>query len=78
MNLVLFSKNLFKKSYMNIRKTVPITLVLLIFIFSIFSVNSQAQTPQSLYLNRVGFIDIEVGYDVHVVEDLAYVTNNQG
>ena len=75
---MLFSKNLFKASYMNIRKTVPIILILLMFIFSIFSVNSQAQTPQSLYLNRVGFLNIEVGYDVHVVGDYAYVTNNEG
>jgi len=45
---------------------------------SIFSFNVQAQTSQSLYLNRVGFLDIEVGYDVHVVENYAYVTNNDG
>ncbi|MFX1389104.1 MAG: LVIVD repeat-containing protein [Promethearchaeota archaeon] len=29
-------------------------------------------------MNRVGFCDIEVGYDVHVVGDLAYSTNNDG
>lgn len=44
----------------------------------ILSVNSRAQTTHSLYLNRVGFLDIEVGYDVHVVGNYAYVTNNDG
>ncbi|KKN62829.1 hypothetical protein LCGC14_0507810 [marine sediment metagenome] len=41
------------------------------------SLNSNAQTNQ-MYLNRVGFINLEVGYDVHVVGDYAYVTNDDG
>jgi hypothetical protein len=56
-------------------------MLLIIFIVInnlIFTVNTHAQTSQSLYLNRVGFCDIEVGYDVNVVGDIAYVTNNDG
>ncbi|MBY9019275.1 MAG: hypothetical protein KGD66_10640 [Candidatus Lokiarchaeota archaeon] len=60
------------------RKPLSITLIILTLFFSIFSLSARAQTTQSLYLNRVGFIDIEVGYDVHVVGDYAYVTNNDG
>jgi len=75
---MLFSRSLFKFSCKISRKTVSIALVLLILIFPMFSVNSQAQTSQGLYLNKIGFINIEVGYDVHVVGDYAYVTNNDG
>ena len=75
---MLISKNLFKYSYTNIRKTLVSTLVLFMLVSSIFSFNVQAQTSQSLYLNRVGFLNIEVGYDVHVVGNYAYVTNNDG
>ena len=54
-----------------------ITIIIFLMIFYLI-INTHAQTSQSLYLNRVGFCEIEVGYDVHVVGDLAYVTNNDG
>ena len=60
------------------RKPLSIILIIFTLFFSIFSLNARAQTTQNFYLNRVGFIDLEVGYDVHVVGDLAYVTNNDG
>ena len=75
---MLFSRSLFKLSCKISRKTVSIALVLVMLIFPMFFTNSQAQTPQNLYLNRVGFLNIEVGYDVHVVGNYAYVTNNDG
>ncbi len=53
-------------------------IFLVLFIVPMFSLISKAQTTQRFYLNRVGFCDIEVGYDVHVVGDLAYSTNNDG
>jgi hypothetical protein len=40
--------------------------------------SSNVLALQNLYLNRVGFCDVEVGYDVHVVGNKAYVTNNDG
>jgi len=61
-----------------VRKPLSITLIIFMLIFSIFLFTARAQSTQSLYLNRVGFIDLEVGYDVHVVGDNAYVSNNQG
>lgn len=73
-----FSRSLFKLSCKINRKAVPIALVLLVLIFPMFFVNSRAQVPQDLYLNRVGFLNIEVGYDIHVVGDYVYVTNNDG
>ena len=74
----MLSRNLFKYSCKINRKTVSITLVLFMLMLPTFSINSQAQTVYSLYLNRVGFLNLEVGYDVHVVGDHAYVTNNDG
>ena len=71
-------KNSFKFPNKKIRKTVSITLVLFTLISPAFFLNSRAQTAQRLYLNRVGFIDLEVGYDVHIVGNHAYVTNNEG
>lgn len=60
------------------KATIIIALVLSILITPRISLNSRAQTTHSLYLNRVGFFNMEVGYDVHVVENYAYVTNNDG
>lgn len=60
------------------RKIAIISFVLFTMMILILSKSSKAQTNQSFYLNKVGFIDIEVGYDVHVVGDYAYVTNNDG
>jgi hypothetical protein len=60
------------------RKPLSITLIIFMLTFSIFLLTARAQSTQSLYLNRVGFIGLEVGYDVHVVGNNAYVTNNQG
>ena len=75
---MLFLRKWFKFSFKNIQKTVYITLVLFMLMFPLFFLNSRAQVTQSLYLNRVGFINLEVGYDVHVVGNHAYVTNNDG
>ena len=60
------------------KKLVVIAFFILALTVPILSINSKAQTNQNLYLNRVGFCDIEVGYDVQVVGDYAYVTNNDG
>ncbi|MEE9377299.1 MAG: hypothetical protein V3V33_04605 [Candidatus Lokiarchaeia archaeon] len=60
------------------KKLVVIAFFLLALTVPILSINSKAQTNQELYLNRVGFCNIEVGYDVHVQGDYAYVTNNDG
>jgi len=62
----------------NYKKIAIISVLLFIITIPIFPKNTKAQTSQTLYLNRIGFIDIEVGYDVHVVGDYAYVTNNDG
>ena len=67
-----------KNCYMNARKIIGMSFLLFMLLSLICSFNVQAQTSQSLYLNRVGFLDIEVGYDVHVVGNHAYVTNNDG
>ncbi|MFX0077119.1 MAG: LVIVD repeat-containing protein [Candidatus Hermodarchaeota archaeon] len=75
---MLVSDNLFKFSNINTRKTVSIALVLFMLTFPAFFLNSQAQSTHRLYLNRVGFLNIEVGYDVCVIENYAYVTNNDG
>jgi hypothetical protein len=37
-----------------------------------------AQSETNFYLNKVGFCNLEVGYDVHVDGNYAYVTNNDG
>ena len=60
------------------QKCISLALFLFILLIPIFSLNSKAQTNQQVYLNRVGFCSLEVGYDVHVVGDRAYVTNNDG
>ncbi len=60
------------------KRLVVISFVIMTFIIPLFSMNSFAQTTQRLYLNRVGLCDIEVGYDVQVQGDYAYVTNNDG
>ncbi len=50
------------------------------FIFSSLFMTStiSAQTHHSMYLNKIGDINLEVGYDVQVAGDYAYVTNNDG
>lgn len=63
---------------LNCKKLIIISIVILTLTIPILSINSKAQTTQGLYLNRVGFCDIEVGYDIHVKDDYAYVTNNDG
>ena len=60
------------------QKNVFLALILFIVMIPLFSLNSKAQTNQQLYLNRIGFCSLEVGYDVQVVGDRAYVTNNDG
>ena len=60
------------------KKLVVISFVILVLIIPLFLIDSKAQVTQRLYLNRVGFCDIEVGYDVQVQGDYAYVTNNDG
>lgn len=60
------------------KKLVVISFFILALAIPILSINSRAQANQRLYLNWVGFCDIEVGYDVDVQGDYAYVTNNDG
>ncbi|MFX1470350.1 MAG: LVIVD repeat-containing protein [Promethearchaeota archaeon] len=60
------------------KKLVGISFIILTLTIHIFSIYSKAQTTERLHLNSVGFCDIEVGYDVHVQGDYAYVTNNDG
>lgn len=60
------------------KKLVVISFIILTLTIHIFSIYSKAQTTERLHLNRVGFCDIEVGYDVRVGGDYAYVTNNDG
>ena len=58
------------------RKLSFISLLMVFLIINLQFSNTLAN--QSLYLNQVGSCNIEVGYDVHVVGDKAYVTNNDG
>ena len=51
---------------------------LLIFLFVSILISVSIQATQGLFLNRIGFCNVEVGYDVHVVGNKAYVTNNDG
>ena len=70
---------LISKNYcMNTRKIIGMSFLLFILLSLTCSFNVQAQASQTLYLNRIGFLNIEVGYDVHVVGNHAYVTNNDG
>ncbi|MFX1569057.1 MAG: LVIVD repeat-containing protein [Promethearchaeota archaeon] len=66
---------IFKLGY---KKLVITSIVILTLAIPFLSINCRAQTSQTLYLNSVGMCDIEVGYDVQVHGNYAYVTNNDG
>ena len=60
------------------KKLVITSLVILTLAIPLLSINCRAQTSQTLYLNSVGMCDIEVGYDIQVHGNYAYITNNDG
>lgn len=60
-----------------LRSSITIFLIFFIFSSSFLILNSSTQ-DETYYLNKIGECDFVVGYDVNVVGDYAYVTNNDG
>ncbi len=58
--------------------SVFVVIYILTVIYLPLNVSAQTNANQDLYLNKIGFCDVEVGYDIHVTTDYAYLSNNDG